>query len=353
MIARNEAETIGRCLASTRRLVDETVVVDTGSTDATPALAHAFGARVLSHAWQGNFAVARNASLEACGGDWILVLDADEVLGGELVAEIRSFLRGPKRVGRLRIVSPFRQNGQELESHCHVSRLFPAGGHFAGRIHEQLISPFPRIDLAGVVWHDGYLKGGKSRRNLALLEQALKECPGDSYLLHQVAIEHAALGESDQACRNLEAALARLDGSESHAPNVVVDYLYALRNLKRIERACEVLGTHGARWPDFPDLHFAAGLILLESVRQDPGGRLQMLPQVEACFRRCIELGETTRYKSVRGTGSFLAWHNLGLLFETLDDEAAARRFYKVAADLGYAPAAERLRASTGGQVAS
>jgi hypothetical protein len=80
LIARDEARFLPGCLASVRPWVDEMVVVDTGSTDGTVLLARAAGARVVDLPWTDDFAAARNASLEAATGDWVLVLDADELL---------------------------------------------------------------------------------------------------------------------------------------------------------------------------------------------------------------------------------------------------------------------------------
>lgn len=83
MIVKNEAHNLQRCLASVAGAVDETIVIDTGSTDATCEIARAFGARVRTFPWNDNFSDARNASLELATGDWVLVLDADEALAEE------------------------------------------------------------------------------------------------------------------------------------------------------------------------------------------------------------------------------------------------------------------------------
>lgn len=80
MIAKNEAAHLGHCLQSVQGLVDEIIVVDTGSEDATPEIARSFGAQVHTFPWQDDFAAARNASLGPCTGDWVLILDADEAI---------------------------------------------------------------------------------------------------------------------------------------------------------------------------------------------------------------------------------------------------------------------------------
>ncbi|MBF9070360.1 glycosyltransferase [Streptacidiphilus fuscans] len=78
MIVKDEAESIAAVLADASAFCDELVVADTGSTDGTPELAAAAGAVVLHVPWTDDFAAARNASLDACTGDWVVWLDADD-----------------------------------------------------------------------------------------------------------------------------------------------------------------------------------------------------------------------------------------------------------------------------------
>lgn len=94
LITRNEAHNLTDCLHSVA-WADEVVVVDNGSTDATVALAQSLGARVIVAAdWPG-FGLQKNRALDACTGDWILSLDADERVTPELQAEIVATLRAP------------------------------------------------------------------------------------------------------------------------------------------------------------------------------------------------------------------------------------------------------------------
>jgi len=78
MIVKNEEFVISNCLSSVRGLVDEMVLVDTGSTDYTKIIAKTIGAKVIDFEWVDDFSAARNESLKYCTSDWILVLDADE-----------------------------------------------------------------------------------------------------------------------------------------------------------------------------------------------------------------------------------------------------------------------------------
>lgn len=92
MIAKNEAELLPRALADWRALADELIIVDTGSTDRTVAIARELGARVLHYDWRppGHKGAARNLGLDLATGDWVVVLDADEIIGPK--AALRAFL---------------------------------------------------------------------------------------------------------------------------------------------------------------------------------------------------------------------------------------------------------------------
>ncbi|RPI67925.1 MAG: glycosyltransferase family 2 protein, partial [Geobacteraceae bacterium] len=80
MIVKNEQSHLARCLRSVKPLVDEMIVVDTGSSDRTQDIAKIFGAKVFEFPWNNDFSKARNFSLSKAAGNWILVLDADETI---------------------------------------------------------------------------------------------------------------------------------------------------------------------------------------------------------------------------------------------------------------------------------
>ncbi len=89
MIVKNEALNLARCLNNVLEMVDEIVVVDTGSEDETPAIARIFGARVLRFKWCDDFSAARNYGLAAAASAWILVLDADELIASRDLSVLR------------------------------------------------------------------------------------------------------------------------------------------------------------------------------------------------------------------------------------------------------------------------
>ncbi|MEN9873590.1 MAG: hypothetical protein RL186_487 [Pseudomonadota bacterium] len=91
IIACNEADRIGATLSSVKDIADEIVVIDSGSTDGTQALAESFGARVIAHDWSG-YGLQKQFGEDQCRNDWLLNLDADEVVTPELAAAIMAVL---------------------------------------------------------------------------------------------------------------------------------------------------------------------------------------------------------------------------------------------------------------------
>jgi len=94
MIVRNEAQTLPALLDRMREGVDEMVVVDTGSTDGTAEVARERGARVFGSEWCDDFSAARNFAIDQCRHEWILALDADEMLSNEDVQKLRGLADG-------------------------------------------------------------------------------------------------------------------------------------------------------------------------------------------------------------------------------------------------------------------
>lgn len=344
MIVKNEARCLVRCLNSIRTVVDEIIVADTGSTDDTVKIARDLGAKVPHFKWVNDFAAARNFALEQAAGEWILVLDADEYASEILAKEIKNFIAGPPQIGRLKIVSDFRHGGQTLRSSTFVSRLFPRGIQFEGRIHEQIVSPLPRVNLQGELWHDGYLETKKSERNIHLLQAELAHDPHSAYLQYQLALEYTSLSRIQEAFACLQKARSTTKQSDPFAPNVIVDFLYAAMELKQFEAGVEAIQSSGAWLADFPDFHHVCGLFYMRYVGSNPAKHLGDIPKIEQSFQRALALGDTDKYKSVQGSGSFLANYNLGVFYHAMGDDAKARPCLTAAAKQNYAPADNLLK---------
>lgn len=129
IIAQNEADRIGRTIASVRNLASEIVVIDSGSSDDTVAVARNAGARVIYNAWPG-FGQQKRFGEDQCRYDWLLNLDADEVVSCELEDEIRSLFENAQTPPlavygmRVSIVYPGRSKPRPLARDHYCLRLY-------------------------------------------------------------------------------------------------------------------------------------------------------------------------------------------------------------------------------------
>lgn len=145
MIVKNEEALLGRLLRHVGPYVDEMIVVDTGSTDATASVAKQCGARVLRSTVDDGFSAARNVGIEVASSDWILWVDADEWPTKRLLVWVRTFLESPLReqydsvyVSREnRIDGRLLNDGRAYEQHI---RLFRDYMRVEGMLHEQVFS---------------------------------------------------------------------------------------------------------------------------------------------------------------------------------------------------------------------
>jgi hypothetical protein len=196
VIARNEQAVLARCLESVRGVADEIVVADTGSTDQTRALAEAAGARVLDFPWCDDFSAARNATLQAARGRWILVLDADETLEPEAREALRTLVSqpAPPRCA-YRLINCSTQDQGRTGVLGKIVRLFPNHPEvrYAWPIHEQveeslLKAGFPILDSTLRILHTGYSDKAtnqrKQQRNLRILNALLARSASLPPMLH-------------------------------------------------------------------------------------------------------------------------------------------------------------------------
>lgn len=332
MIVRDEARCLARCLASVRPWVDEMVVVDTGSTDATPRIARDAGARLLHFDWVDDFAAARNAALAAAESPWRLLLDGDEWVeaGGEAIAALRG--QAPDFVGLVTVSSRIDSAGTQEDAPSWLPRVLPRGVLYEGRIHEQPVSTLPRRRLPLVLGHDGYLGAqmrDKAGRNERLLRLALAERPGDAYLLYQLGKDLEVRGEFAAAAPHYEAAGSAGQTQAAWRHDLVVRWLFTLKKLGRFEAALQLAEAEMPHWDASPDFFFTLGDLLLDWALAEPARAGELLPMIESSWLKAIEIGERPELPdSVRGRGSFLAAHNLAAFHASLgrEDEAARWR---------------------------
>lgn len=317
MIVRDEQEMLPRCLEAVAGAVDEIVIVDTGSTDATIEIARRFGARVIEREWTGSFAQARNASFDAAEGDWLMYLDADEVLVREDAPLLRSLTARTWREAFYLSETNYTGEIEDGTAVAHNAlRVFRNRPHyrFEGRLHEQIAHRLPghlpeRLEATAVrVEHYGYLgavrdRRGKARRNIELLRLQQGEGPPTPFLHYNLGSEHAAAGDARAALTEFERAWSLIERSADcdryeFAPALMCRLVKALRVCGRPRDAIACAQDGLERFPGFTDLVFEQGVAALDL---DEGERATEL------FERCIEMGDApSRYTATVGCGSYL-----------------------------------------------
>jgi tetratricopeptide (TPR) repeat protein len=224
MIARDEAQFIGRAIKSVKGLADEVWVGDTGSKDDTVRIARAAGAQVFRMEWPNDFAKARNAVLERARGRWIFVLDADEWFSDGDARRLRRDLllwdRNPRVVGfsiyQANLLTLTEDTIQDKSRTVRGFRNRPQH-RYVNPIHEQILPNLRGgiVETPYEIIHAGFVREvavnkGKLERNLSMLEAMLAETPENNphrvYLLLQRGREQLRGSRFELALADYEAA---------------------------------------------------------------------------------------------------------------------------------------------------
>ncbi|MBD2097067.1 tetratricopeptide repeat protein [Trichocoleus sp. FACHB-591] len=223
MIVKNEEATLPHCLKSVQGVVDEMIVLDTGSSDRTPEIAKSFGAKVHSFEWSNDFSAARNESLKYVQGDWILVLDADERLAPGIVPALRQTIGSEQPY---LLISLVRQEiGAEQSPYSLVSRLFRNHPDisFVRPYHAMVDESVSLIQSVEPHWqvgylpevailHEGYQAGAIASRDKftkarTAMEGFLKHHPSDLYVCSKLGALYVQMNEVPQGIELLKRGL--------------------------------------------------------------------------------------------------------------------------------------------------
>lgn len=334
MIVRDEEEMLPRSLAAAADAVDEIVVVDTGSRDRSVEIARSFGAKVIEREWTGSFAHARNASFEAASGDWVLFLDADEVLDPADAPLLRELTgRTWREAFYLVEINHTGELGDGTAVTHNALRMFRNRPEyrFEGRVHEQIAHHLPnglpeRLEPTPIrVDHYGYLGAvrdakEKSRRNIALLREQLAEVGANPFFHFNLGSELAAAGDATGACDQFERAWALLAEDPGRrdrpfVPSLTVRSTKALRFCGRLPEA-DARAVEGlAMFDDLTDLVFERAMVAAAEGDVERAATL---------LEECMERGDApSKYSPTVGSGSFLALGRLAELERTRDPERA------------------------------
>jgi GT2 family glycosyltransferase/tetratricopeptide (TPR) repeat protein len=329
LIVRDNARTIGPCLESIRRAVDDLVVIDTGSKDETPAIARRLGARVFHFPWCDSFSAARNESLRHARGKWIFWMDSDDTIDAANAHGLRALIRQgapPKVLGYVVSVHcPGAGDDEDVTvvQHVKLFRNWPQL-RWEGRIHEQII---PAIRALGgeIGWtdlfvvHSGYdhsPEGQKRKleRDLRLLHLELDERPDHPFTLFNLAMTYTDCGRYEEGLRYARQSIARSPADSSHLRKAYAYVVSCLERLGQTEAAWQACLEGLRKFPLDDELRFhKAGLL---------HARRRLEEAVEA-YLHLLREREAVHFGSVvAGIAGHLARHNLALVYRDLGDPA-------------------------------
>ena len=272
MIVKNESANVAQCLTSVKDLVDEIVVLDTGSSDRTLEIAQEFGAITASQEWGDDFAIARNEALKLVTGDWVLVLDGDEIFNINAIKDVKSAIAQENTL----VVNLIRHEiGASQSPYSAVSRLFRnhSAIKFSRPYHEtiddsvlELLKQEPHWNIVELpivsILHSGYTPESlqtkdKANRAKSLLEKAFKENPNDPYICSKLGALYLQLGQEKEGLKLLK------QGLKVNAASVPISFElhYHLANAYLHQKKWELANKHyqkAINQPILPQLKIGA-----------------------------------------------------------------------------------------------
>lgn len=311
MIVRNEEKLLSRCLQSVKSKVNEIVIVDTGSTDATIEIARQYTNQIYHFKWIDDFSAARNESLKYANSEYILVLDADEYLNDD--ADLYLDLESSLDFYLLGIQNEM-SFGRKF-THFAV-RLFKNDERmrYENRLHEHLkitenSHEFKSGQGKTLIEHSGYteetmMEKDKLKRNLPIMLKEVEENP-TAYNLFNMAKTYLGIDKHDKAVQFFKRAYP-LSNGKVFMPELLTKLAHSLGELKRFEEALLILQDAVHLFPNETEMKYTQGRLYLEA-----GYNRDAIE----CLHTCINLGDQGSVVT-EGSGSYLAHFQLAELYE-------------------------------------
>ena len=326
LIAKNEENDIERCIRSVRGIVDEIVVVDTGSTDRTVEIAQRCGAAVFHYEWNDDFSAARNFAIGCCTGDWLLLLDADEALFAEDAEKLRALIDRTDKDGFHLIIHNYTGKTAGGDYVTHVGLRLVRNNHryhYAGEIHEQVVrrdgrpvgDAFSQTDIR--VHHYGYLESevrskNKRQRNIPILEKQLKNHPDNAFTLFNMGNEYMAMNDFRRALDYYRRADGHADFRASYGLHLLFRMANCYSCIGQFGQALRCVARAQALYPACTDLEFIKGGALMASRRYTLA--------IDS-FEKCLRMGEPpAAQRFFDGCGTYRAARALADLYMQLED---------------------------------
>lgn len=317
LIMRDEASNIERCLKSVKDVVDEIIVVDTGSEDNSIVLAKSLGAKVFQYTWENDFSKAKNYAISKASGDWLLLLDADdELIDRDMV---RPLMQEQDYDGFLFLTVSFlgKYPGEAMVQNPQVRLIQNREDiRYKRAIHEViLVEPNRKVALVPIcVYHYGYLNQKDNiKRKITRNKEILLESKDP--------LDYFYLGSEYLRESNYHKALEYFSLAELvNAPELAKKKAFALIQLEEYAEALGTLQEAIREFPDYTDLWFLKG-----SISQATGEYGKALK----AYTHCLSLGEAPPfYPTDLGVGSYQAYLYLGITHEALLNFREAKEAY-------------------------
>lgn len=336
MIVKDEEDNLARCLKSVQGVVDEIIVVDTGSTDKTKEIAGLFNTKIIEREWNNDFSEARNVSIEHATGDWLMFLDADEELVEEDKELLLSLKADPANEGFNFVISSFigSSAGQDTVSNIAIRMWKNRPEHrFHGTLHEQILD---RVAKTGPVKtvnvrinHYGYLQQividkEKSKRNLEIAIKMVEDEPKNTFAHFSLGLEYSRIAEYENAYEHFEKAAELLDNQNAYFAHVLsLNRVKILKCLERYQEALSLVDQEAMKYPDFPDLVYSKALILFDLKNYSEALKaLQVLTEMKA---------DLSKYVSQSGLTTYKPFCLYGAIYEMMADRKMAVSWYSKA----------------------
>ncbi|UPT57983.1 glycosyltransferase family 2 protein [Dickeya zeae] len=328
MIMKNEARHLASTLASIAAHFDDIIVVDTGSTDDSKAIARQFTPHVYDFAWVADFSAARNASLDYARYDWVLVVDADEEVDFVDIDALHALIKAhPQAPGRVELINYLDEGSETTTVKELLTRLFRKDlYHYRGIIHEQVTPRDPSVSplhpfIAPIrLHHVGYKKEilqekDKISRNINLLQKALEAQANDPYLLFQLGKSYYLKRDYPTAIHYFQQAIRfETNFTYEYTEDLIETYGYALINAGNYAEAMDII-QYESHFSS-TDFIFLKALILMNN------GQLQNAVDL---FVQCTNMPTGNK----EGVNSYKANYNIGVILECVGMKQQALEFYQ------------------------
>ncbi|ANB60759.1 glycosyltransferase [Anoxybacteroides amylolyticum] len=283
IIVRNEEKVLQRCLDSVHGIVDEIIIVDTGSTDSTKEIALKYVDKIYDFEWTNSFADARNYAQNQASGEWILVLDADEYVDRESLQQLMTILKNSKENidgYDVTIYNFMGTYGERVLQHK-STRIYRNSPHirYYRSIHEQLQKngnhELTTEMIPFIIYHSGYMtqtvkEKRKNERNAPLIEKELNFSNSKGFDYFNLANEYLSKAEVEEALKYyLMAYKLKPDFRFSWVSICIVQIILCLKYLERFNDALNVISDAEHIYSETPDFKYLRGEIYYLQHRYD------------------------------------------------------------------------------------